>query len=171
MANDQSVINYDSIDNVSINIILKLLENQNLLKCLYYNTPNALTQADLTDDIKYAMVDQLDKTYTKIHILPFPAEISDEAQSEIRFFISTFSPENIRLSRVIYDFVIIVHESLWILNGGKVRALTIIQEILNCLNGKDVDGLGKLELVEPINIVKFADNVSGYIMSLQNWSD
>jgi hypothetical protein len=129
--NTESAINYDGIDSVSINIILKLLENQNLLKCLYYNTPSALTQADLTDDIKYAMVDQLDKTYTKVHILPFPANITNDAQSEIRFFIRTLSPTNIRLSRVIYDFVIIVHESLWVLNGGKQRALTIINEILN----------------------------------------
>jgi hypothetical protein len=171
MANSQNVINYDGIDSLSINIILKLLENQDLLKCLFYNTSNALTQADLTDDEKYAMIDQLDTVNTKIFITPFPSNVTDDAEVEIRFFIRTLAPENIILSRVIFDFVIIVHESLWVLSGGKQRALTIIQELLDSLNGEYINGLGKLYLVEPINIVKFADNVSGYIVPLQTWSD
>ncbi len=146
MANSQNVINYDGIDSLSINIILKLLENQNLLKCLFYNTSNALTQADLTDDEKYAMIDQLDTVNTKIFITPFPSNVTDDAEVEIRFFIRTLAPENIILSKVVFDFVIIVHESLWVLSGGKQRALTIIQELLDSLNGEYINGLGKLQL-------------------------
>ena len=169
--NINNVINYEGLENIVINIVLELINNQDLLKCLYYNSSDALTQTNLTDEIIYQMIDQEDLTNTKIYITPFPSNIIDEAKSELRVYIRNFSPGNIRLSRIIFDFAIIVHNNLWVLDGGKQRPLVIIQEILNSLNGKSVSGLGKLNLMDNTSIIKFSDNFSGYILPLQTWSD
>jgi len=160
-----------NIETLVPNIAVKLLDSQDLLKCLFYNTRDALSKTNLTDNQKYNLINQDILVDTRIFFSPSPTITITEEQTQLRIFMSSFSPDNLYLGKAVFDFQIIVHENLWLLNNTKQRPIVIIQEILKKLNDISVSGLGNLRLTNPIKIVKFADNFTGYMMSLQNWSD
>jgi hypothetical protein len=163
----------DGLEKIIPNMAEKLLDNQVLLKCIYYNSSDALSQPDLTEDQRYELIDQdlANISTTRIFFSPAPQNIVLEEQAQFRLYIDKIIPDNVKLAKVIYDFQVIVHEDLWPLNGGKQRPLVMIQEILKILNGTDVDGMGSLYLQFPISVIIYDNKFSGYMLSLQNWSD
>ena len=163
----------ETIDNVLLNISLKLIDNQDLLKLLWFNEKNALSQNNITDTIKYSMIDQEDLTNTKIFITPFTGAVIEAEKSELRAYLYNVTPDNNILSRTVFNFEVLVHNNLWILDQAKQRPVRICSEVLKSLNGQEVNGIGRLYFSnrDRIQLVRFNENYTGYIFSMQNWCD
>ncbi len=129
---------------------------------MFYNTRNALSQTNLTSNQISSLINQDNLKDTRIFFSPSPTITITDEQTQLRIFISSLSPENLYLGKVVFDFQIIVHENLWLLDNTKQRPIVIIQEILKKLNDVDILGLGNLKLINPIRVVKFADKFTGY---------
>ena len=162
------LIQLDSVGNILSNIGNKLIQNQNLLKCIKYDTSDALSESDIGIQ---GIVDLVGKgtdpkTQQRIYKYPFNNNIVDETRSELRFFIPKITPNNIYVSELQINFQIVIYNTLIELDDNKFRFIVMIQEILNSLNGFSCGGIGLLYLKTPINIVTWSDNFSGYTFSL-----
>lgn len=166
-------IQLSNIGNIISNIGNTLIENQNLLKLIKHNSPDALSQPDLTieDIIDLCGFGADPHTQQKIFKYPFFNNVVDEVRSELRFFIPRIRPENIYLSEVSITFQIVIHNSIIDLDNNKQRTFKIIEEILKTFNGNYVGGIGNLTLKNSIDIIAWNSNFSGYVFSLQNRSD
>lgn len=160
----------ETIDNISKNIALKLLDNQTLLKLLYYNVSDALLQPDLTDEQRYELIDQSNTDKTKIYYSPYSINILVDEVTQLRIILSEIQPENIQLANVLIDFQIITHNRLWVMEDGRQRPLVMIQEILKMLNGQDAMSIGTLFFGGskriPTRLIKYNNDFSGYIMTM-----
>lgn len=165
-------IGLNNIENLIPNMGIKLLESEDLLKCLFYNSKDALSKPSLTQSQKYELINQNDDLInTRIFFSPAPLNIIFEDQSQLRLFIGSINPDNEHLAKLVFHFQIVVHENLWLLNNAKQRPIVMIKEIIKLLNNEDVDGIGRLKLINPISLTMFSNDFSGYMFSLQNWSD
>jgi len=167
-----NIINLDKIGNILSSIGNKLIENKTLMRCIAYNTPNALSSSlpDVTIEeiIKLTGKGINPSNKQKIYKCPFNNNIIDEIRSEIRFFIPKLKPENLYISKINIGFEVITYNTLVDLEDNKLRYLVMIQEILNSLNGYDCGGIGLLYLTEnsSINIVNYNHKFSGYTFFL-----
>ncbi|TVY09968.1 hypothetical protein [Paenibacillus cremeus] len=153
----------DNVDRVIENILIKLIDNQNLLKCLKYPSPDALSKPDLTQDEINVLFDyDSDPRDIRISFTPFNLTTVEEAKSELRIFIRDFEPENIHIANVNIAFQVIVSNRIWRLDEGKQRPLVIIQELLKSLNGVDIELVGNLYFNSRIRIVNYNAYFSGY---------
>jgi len=153
---------------VMINYIaLYILQNDNLCKLLYYDSPDALKQVVSLDDmdmirdtlIKGTIVNPKDK---KIYLQPFINQTTEDKRSEIRIYPS-FNIENRVLIRCIFYIDIVINNDLWELSESLIRPLQILKELLNSLNGSDVQGIGLLTCEnESFNLVPFSSYFGGY---------
>lgn len=166
------LITLDNAGTILSNIGNMLIGNQNLLKCIKYDSADALLNSDLSiDDI----IDLAGKgtdpiNQQRIFKYPFYNNIIDEVRTELRFFIPQIKPENIYLSELPIGFQILIHNSLIDLDDNKQRSLIIVKEILTTLNGNDVGGIGNLNLTKPINIISWNDAFSGYSFNMNTRS-
>lgn len=164
-----------ALDNAGLilsNIGNTLIENQNLLKCLKYNSANALSQPEVTFDdiIDMAGFGSDPKTQQRIFKYPFNSNIVTDVRTELRFFIPRIKPDNIYLSELFVCFQIVTHNSLIDLDDNKQRTLVMIKEILTSLNGKNMGGVGNLYLYKTIDIYSWNDNFSGYVFNMNTRS-
>jgi len=143
-----------------------------LLKLLKYNSTDALSKSDLTDDEKYSLIDQIDVDDTRIFMSPFNNTIVEEERSELRLFLGEISPDNKFLAQTVFVFQILVYNTLWPLQDTKQRPIRILQEVLKSLNGQYLQGVGQLYFTSMNNArhVMFTKDFSGYVLTLQNWS-
>ncbi len=162
------LIQLSNIGNIISNIGNTLIENQNLLKLIKYNSSNALLQPDLTIeeiiDLCGFGSDPLNQQ--RIFKYPFFNNIVDSVRSELRFFIPKIKPENIYLSEVFINFQIIIHNSIIDLDNNKQRTFKIIEEILKTFNREDINGIGNLMLKNSIDIVAWNNSFSGYTFNM-----
>jgi hypothetical protein len=164
------LIQLSNIGNILSNIGNKLVQNKNIMRCLKYDTSNALS-SDLNDVTTSEIANLIGKGSNpdeeqRIYKTPFNDKTLTEVRSELRFFVPYFKPENIYLSKVIILFQIIIHNSLWELDENQ-RPLIIIQEILNELNGFDVGSIGELQLDGAINIIPWNKDFTGYQINMK----
>lgn len=134
-------------------IIDKIIKNKRLQKLLYYNTPDALSRADLT-------ASQLQQVLqTNIKLTP-NISIDPNLQTYIVISFDNFSPtENpeFRDNDIIFD--IICHPDVWLLTDYQVRIFKIAGELDAMLNKKRLTGIGTLEF---IGATQIATNQKGY---------
>lgn len=161
-------IQLDNIGNILSNIGNKLIQNQNILKCINYNTSDALLQPDvgIEDIIKLTGKGEDPISEQRIYKMLTNNIIVDTARTELRFGISVIQPDNIYLSDLPITFQVICYNTLWELDDNMLRPFIIIKEILKELNGIDVGGIGQLKLVKPIGFISFSNNFSGYSFAL-----
>jgi hypothetical protein len=165
------LIQLQNIGNIISNIGNKFIQNKNLMRCIKYDSANALST--LLSDINNTEIAKLigkglnPKEDQRIYKTPFNDKTISDVRSELRFFSPYFKPENLYLSEVIISFQITIHNSLWELENNTQRPLIMIQEILNDLNGFDVGGIGELQLDGAIKIVAWNDNFSGYQINMR----
>lgn len=119
--------------NTNMNYVIQLLlENQNLLKLLYYNDNNPLSQPDIINP----------KSLLFNHIYPLP-KIADVAENQKSIISVMFSNAhlnregNIKLKDYKIIFYIMSHIDLWKVSGG-IRPLLISHELDNIFNEKSV---------------------------------
>ena len=164
-------IQLESLDNILTNIALKIVDNVDLMKCLKFNSTDALSLS-ITDEQRYELINQDgDITNTRVFFQPFNNLTITDQRSELRIYHSSFKPENIYLTNIHIGFDVVVQNDLWRLDDGKRRPTTIIKLLLESLNGQDAGGIGLLTFVDrPISLRYFNDSFTGYTMYLKTRS-
>ena len=144
----------------------RLIKDQNLVKCLYYTSPDALSLNDLTTDQRTGLIKQGQST-TRIRNIESSFLVTQEAVTELRIYEAAIDSSNIYMADIYYIFDILIHYSLWNLDKGRRRASIMATSILNCLNGQIINnGIGTLKFAERplLKSMKFNENFLGYRM-------
>ena len=121
-------------------IMTRLFANQKLLKLLYYTDKDPYSQPDLTQEqIKTEIYEKLIKitprvgpkeTAHSILVLKVARGVTDSDNSEFR---------NIQI-----DIESFVPLTQWIIKDDNLRPFAIMGEVQKSLNGKTINGLGKM---------------------------
>ena len=122
-------------------IMTRLFTNQRLLKLLYYTDKDPYSQPDLTQEqIKTEIYEKLIKitprvgpkeTAHSILVLKVARGVTDSGNSEFR---------NIQI-----DVESFVPLTQWIIKDDNLRPFAIMGEVQKSLNGKTINGLGKMQ--------------------------
>ena len=122
-------------------IMKRLLANQTLLKLLYYTDKDPLSQPDLTDEqIQNEVFEKLIKIIPRVG----PKETSHSIVT-MRFTRGRENDENSEFKDVRINIEVFVPLTQWIIKDVQLRPFAILGEIQESLNGKTVNGLGKLQ--------------------------
>ena len=134
-----SVRNCAEIGENAQKIINRLLNNQDLIKLLYYNDKDPLSNPDLTKkQIKNEVYNKLIKVIPRIG----PTEY---ANAMIAMIVSDGIPnENNEFEDIIIQFEIFVPMTQWIIKDTNLRPFKIMGELQKSLVGKSINGLGKI---------------------------
>lgn len=122
-------------------IIKRLMANQTLVKYLYYTDKDPLDNPDLTDDeIRHKVYQKLIKIIPKL-------DNEERANSVIALQVvgGNKNPENQEFKDFIIKVEVFVPFNQWILKSDNLRPFLIMGEIQKSLEGKKIDGLGKIE--------------------------
>lgn len=122
-------------------IMKRLLANQKLLKLLYYTDKDPLSQPDLTDE---QIQNEVFETLIKIIPRIGPKETSHSIVT-MRFTRGRENDENSEFKDVSINIEVFVPLTQWIIKDVQLRPFAILGEIQESLNGKVINGLGKLQ--------------------------
>ena len=121
-------------------IVRRLFANQNLLKLLYYTDKDPLSNPDLTDEqIQNEVFEKLIKIVPRVG----PHETAHSIVS-IRFVRGRRNVQNNEFKDVSISIETFVPLTQWIIKDTNLRPFAIMGEIQRSLNGKKIDGLGKM---------------------------
>lgn len=124
-------------------IMKRLLSNQNLLKLLYYTDKDPLNKQDITDDqIKKEIFEKLVKIVPRVN----PKE-REGAESIVSFRVvrGRKISSNSEFSNITISFEVFVPLTQWIIKDVSLRPFLIMSEIQKSLEGKTIEGLGRIE--------------------------
>ncbi len=124
-------------DEYLLNILNKLLTNNDICKLLYYNDEDPLINPDLADN-EVLM-------FNKIYPYPFNIDIQENATSFINVFIDNFDMKgnSVYINGDIV-FLILCHKSLWKIKGS-LRPSKIKNEIFKVFNNQSIGTMGKVK--------------------------
>lgn len=123
-----------------------MVENENVWKLLFYDSPDALEQPNLTMEQKRSLVYKGygDSEDYKVFRCPYIDDSMTKECTQLRHYALTINPENRSMSIVDVAFDCITHTKLSDLEGCQNRVERMVEEILGTLNGREVDGVGKI---------------------------
>lgn len=122
-------------------IINRLQSNQKLLKLLYYNDKDPLSQPDLTPaQIQNEVFDKLIKIVPRIG----PKETANSLIS-LRVVNGMTNRSNSEFRDISLCIEVFVPLTQWAIKDTNLRPFSIMGEIQESLNGKVVNGLGKIQ--------------------------
>lgn len=118
----------------------RLLANDNLINLLYYEDLDPLNQPHLNEKEKQKLLNDL------VHIIP-KINPREDSRSVIAIYIPAASSynDNTEFKSVTIMIDIFVPMTQWIIKDSNLRPFAIMGEIQNALNGKTVNGLGKIK--------------------------
>lgn len=118
----------------------RLLANDNLINLLYYEDLDPLNQPHLNEKEKQKLLNDL------VHIVP-KVSPREDSRSVIAIYIPEASSynDNTEFKFVTIMIDIFVPMTQWIIKDTNLRPFAIMGEIQSALNGKTVNGLGKIE--------------------------
>ena len=121
-------------------IVKRLLANQNLLKLLYYTDKDPLSHEDLTEEqIQNEVFGKLVKIVPRVG----PKETAHSIVA-IRIARARGLATNNEFKNVNISIEIFVPMTQWIIKDTNLRPFAIMGEIQKSLNGKKIEGLGKM---------------------------
>ena len=121
-------------------IIKRLLANQDLLKLLYYTDKDPLSHADLTQEqIQNEVFEKLIKVVPRVG----PKETAHSIVA-LRIARARGLATNNEFKTVNISIEVFVPMTQWIIKDTNLRPFAIMGEIQKSLNGKKIEGLGKL---------------------------
>jgi len=121
-------------------IVKRLLANQNLLKLLYYTDKDPLSHEDLTaEQIQDEVFEKLIKIVPRVG----PKETAHSVVA-IRIARGRGLVTNKEFKNVNISIEIFVPMTQWIIKDTNLRPFAIMGEIQKSLNGKKIEGLGKM---------------------------
>ena len=122
-------------------IIKRLMANQNLLKLLYYTDKDPLNHEDLTEEqIKDEVFEKLIKIVPRVGPKETAKSIIALRIARGRGLVTNSEFKNVSLSLEIF-----VPMTQWIIKDTNLRPFAIMGEIQKSLDGKKIEGLGKLQ--------------------------
>ena len=121
-------------------IVKRLLANQNLLKLLYYTDKDPLSHEDLTQEqIQNEIFEKLVKIVPRVG----PKETAHSIIA-IRIARARGLASNNEFKSVNISIEVFVPMTQWIIKDTNLRPFAIMGEVQKSLNGKKIEGLGKL---------------------------
>ena len=121
-------------------IVKRLLANQNLLKLLYYTDKDPLSHEDLTQEqIQNEIFEKLVKIVPRVG----PKETAHSIIA-IRIARARGLASNNEFKSVNISVEVFVPMTQWIIKDTNLRPFAIMGEVQKSLNGKKIEGLGKL---------------------------
>lgn len=137
-------------------ICSRLMANDNLIKLLHYTDINPLEQANLTEEQKKTLFNDL------ICVVP-KVGTREDSRSVIAIYIPKASSlsGNREFKNVVIAVDVFVPLTQWIIKDSNLRPFAIMGEIQNSLNDKTVNGLGKIQGGD-FDLVTLTDEMSAY---------
>lgn len=122
-------------------IVTRLMANDDLVNLLYYTDKDPLSQPHLSNEEKK------EKIFEKlIKIVPnVPVREDDKSVIAVRVVGGSKLGSNSEFVRVKISVEVFVPFSTWIFKSANLRPFAILGEIQKSLEGKTVNGLGKIE--------------------------
>ena len=121
-------------------IVKRLLANQNLLKLLYYTDKDPLSHEDLTQEqIQNEIFEKLVKIVPRVG----PKETAHSLIA-VRIARARGLASNNEFKSVNISIEVFVPMTQWIIKDTNLRPFAIMGEVQKSLNGKKIEGLGKL---------------------------
>ena len=121
-------------------IVKRLLANQNLLKLLYYTDKDPLSHDDLTlEQIQDEVFEKLVKIVPRVGPKETAHSIIAIRIARARGLASNSEFKNVNISIEVF-----VPMTQWIIKDTNLRPFAIMGEVQKSLNGKKIEGLGKL---------------------------
>lgn len=122
-------------------IVKRLMTNDNLVKLLYYTDKDPLSQPSLTQEQKQKEVfEKLIKVVPRVG----PKETAHSIVA-IRVINGSKLGSNTEFRNVKISIEVFVPLTQWIIKDTNLRPFAILGEVEESLEGKTVNGLGKLE--------------------------
>lgn len=122
-------------------IVTRLLSNQNLLKLLYYSDKDPLSNEDLTSEqIKNEVFEKLVKIVPRVG----PKETAQSLIS-LRVVRGITNRQNAEFRDFSLGIEVFVPLTQWIIKDSSLRPFCIMGEIQKSLNGKNINGLGRIQ--------------------------
>ena len=121
-------------------IVKRLLANQNLLKLLYYTDKDPLSHDDLTQE---QIQDEIFEKLVKIVPRVGPKETAHSLIA-VRIARARGLASNSEFKNVNISIEVFVPMTQWIIKDTNLRPFAIMGEVQKSLNGKKIEGLGKL---------------------------
>jgi hypothetical protein len=141
-------------------IVTRLQSNQNLLKYLYYTDKDPLANQDLS---KKQIQEEIFNKLIKIVPRVGPKETAKSLIS-IRVVNGHQNDANNQIEDLSVAIEVFVPMTQWIIKDENLRPFCIMGEIQNSLNGKNIDGLGRVHGGDfAVNF--FTDEISCYEMT------
>jgi hypothetical protein len=137
-------------------ICSRLLANDNLVKLLYHEGLDPLTQEALTDEAKKKIFNDL------LCIVP-RVGAREDGKSTIAIYIPNAAglSGNSEFKSVTIAVDVFVPLTQWIIKDSNLRPFAIMGEIQNSLNGKTINGLGRIKGGD-FDLVLLTDEMSTY---------
>ena len=121
-------------------IIKRLYANQDLLKLLYYTDKDPLAGEDLTaEQIQNEIFEKLIKIVPRVG----PKETAHSIVA-VRVARGQGLAQNNEFRNIVIGIEIFVPLTQWIIKDSNLRPFAIMGEIQKSLNGKKIEGLGKM---------------------------
>ena len=122
-------------------IVTRLMANDDLVNLLYYTDKDPLSQPHLSDEEKK------EKIFEKlIKIIPNVPDREDaRSVVAIRVVGGSKLNSNTEFQRVKVSIEVFVPFSSWLIKSTNLRPFAILGEIQKSLEGKKINGLGKIE--------------------------
>lgn len=136
-------------------IVEKMMKNERLKKLLYYNTKDALTRPNLTEEQSIGLYGKNIKTLPKLYI-----DTSVENYIVISFDNFTRNNSNPEFRNNIIEFDIVCHYDCWQLKDFQLRPYRIAAELDSLLDKQHLTGIGELEFSGG-NIIVLSDEMAG----------
>lgn len=133
-------------DLLSYKVISYLIENnEDIWKMLKYNTPDALSKSNLTQEEKASLIysGETDSEPFKVFRDPFTDDVFTEQVCQLRIFPNSTYPENRIMSIQDICIQIVCHVKINYLDDYVIRLDRIIYELINTLNGSDIGTVGQ----------------------------
>jgi len=141
-------------------VIKRLLANQNLLKLLYYTDKDPLSQPDLTEEqIQKEVFEKLIKIVPRVG----PKETAHSIIA-LRIARGRTDMNNSEFKHVTMTMEVFVPLTQWIIKDTNLRPFAIMGEIQKSLNGKKIDGLGKMSGGD-FDLDFLTEEISAYLMT------
>ena len=138
-------------------ICSRLLANDELVKLLYYTNIDPLAQTNLSEE------DKKTKIFNDLICIIPNVGTREDSKAVIAVYIPKASgiSSNSEYKTVTIAIDIFVPMTQWIIKDSNLRPFAIMGEIQKSLNGKVINGLGKIKGGD-FDLVLLTDEMSGY---------
>lgn len=152
-----AVRNFNEMGENLLEIVKRLLANQNLCKLLEYADKNPLKHPDFENT--------KDLLHKRIRIIP-KVDPQEDTRSTIVLLLNEGSVLDVNSEFKTLNLLVYIYVPFeeWRINDTQLRPFSIMSEIQKSLNDKQIKGLGLLRL-ESFNLDLITDEMGAYVMN------